>query len=123
MIYAGTGYAGGETAVLRLRRTEGARAGDLVYRLTDAEQMAGGGDDRTDRCRRTCSCGPCPGPLTLTASDGESYVTVTGETVQAADPGRQRRKNCGPGPDRGHGVCSPGGEGGNRRRVCARYRR
>ncbi len=85
MIYSGHDTAAGSIATLRLRPDMRILRGDGVYRLTSSEQLA--------RARAlTITPIPCdmtlvalPGePLTLTVTDGESTVTVTGDVVTAA---------------------------------------
>ena len=85
MIYAGHDTPAGSIAVLRLRPDMRVRAGDTVHRLTSSAQLAAAR-------AMTIPAIPCdltlvafPGePLTLTATDGTSTVTVTGEVVSAA---------------------------------------
>ncbi len=85
MIYAGHDMPAGSIAVLRLRPDVKVRAGDTVHRLTSSAQL--------EAARvMTIPAIPCdltlvalPGePLTLTATDGTSTVTVTGDVVSAA---------------------------------------
>ena len=85
MIYAGHDTPAGSIAVLRLRPDIKVRAGDTVHRLTSSAQL--------DTARNmTIPAIPCdltlvafPGePLTLTATDGASTVTVTGDVVSVA---------------------------------------
>ncbi|MGN0972579.1 MAG: DUF3656 domain-containing protein, partial [Aristaeellaceae bacterium] len=85
MIYSGRPVAAGEIAVLRLRPDMHVRPGDEVVRLTDAEQL--------ERAR-ALTIPPIPAdmhlvalpgsPLTLTVTDGDASVTVSGETVAPA---------------------------------------
>ena len=83
MIYAGRDAEG--IAVLRLREDLRARAGDTVYRLTDARQLAAATAMPGRSVRADMRMLAMPGrPLTLTVTDGEQTVTVTGETVSAA---------------------------------------
>ena len=85
MIYAGKDAAAGETAVLRLREDISARAGDRVIRLTDARQMKEAAEIPGRKATADLFMRAVSGEkLTLTATDGESFVTITGETVQAA---------------------------------------
>ncbi|MBQ3157779.1 MAG: U32 family peptidase [Clostridia bacterium] len=85
MIYAGHDVTAGGIALLRLRPDMKVRAGDPVYRLTSSAQL------ETARAMRIPAI-PCdltlvalPGePLTLTASDGVSAVTVSSEIVSPA---------------------------------------
>ncbi len=85
MIYAGHAVSAGDIALLRLRPDMKPHAGDGVFRLTSSAQL--------ERARAlTVKPIPCdllltalPGEkLLLTASDGASSVTVTGEIVAAA---------------------------------------
>jgi len=85
MIYSGHDASAGSMATIRLRPDMRIARGDGVYRLTSSEQL--------ERARALSIAPiPCdmtlvalPGePLTLTASDGESTVTVTGDVVTAA---------------------------------------
>jgi len=85
MLYSGPEVPCGGTALLRLRPDMNIRAGDAVYRLADAQQL--------EEARRA-AIPPIPvqmwltampdHPLSLTVSDGESTVTVSGDTVQSA---------------------------------------
>ena len=85
MIYAGKDTAAGETAVLRLREDIPAKAGDRVIRLTDAQQMKAAAEMPGRKAAADLFLKAVSGEkLTLTATDGESFVTVTGETVQPA---------------------------------------
>ena len=85
LVYAGPGLKAGETALLRLRPEVKAEAGDEVYRLTDAKQLADAGTIQGRTIPADLFLRAVPGePLTLTATDGENWVTVTGETVDEA---------------------------------------
>ena len=85
MIYAGPEVAAGDIALLRLRPDMRVKSGDAVARLTDAQQL----EDA-----RAIPLPPIPvdltltalpsQPLTLSATDGVSTVTVTGEIVSPA---------------------------------------
>lgn len=85
MIYAGHDTPAGSIAVLRLRPDLRVKAGDEVYRLVSSAQLA---------AARALTILPIPcdltlaaypdAPLTLTATDGISTVTVEGEPVSAA---------------------------------------
>ncbi len=85
LVYAGPDTAAGGTALLRIRPDGNVKAGYAVFRLTDAAQITEaevmkGRTVPADLCLRAM-----PGEaLALTATDGESTVTVTGETVSAA---------------------------------------
>ena len=85
MIYAGHDTPAGSIAALRLRPDMKVRVGDTVHRLTSSTQL---------EAARAMTIAPIPcdltlvalpgEPLTLTATDGASTVTVTGEVVSAA---------------------------------------
>ena len=85
LIYAGKDAPAGTEASVRLR--EGARAGvgDRVFRLTDARQMAEARSLGGRKVPVDLSMTAYPGvPLKVTATDGESTVTVTGDPVEPA---------------------------------------
>ena len=85
MIYSGKDTAAGETATLRLREDVSAKAGDRVIRLTDARQMKEAAEIPGRRATVDMFLRAVSGEkLTLTATDGECFVTVAGETVQPA---------------------------------------
>ena len=85
MIYSGRDVSAGGIAQLRLREDISARAGDRVVRLTDAVQMREAAEIPERRVSADLFLRAVPGePLSLTATDGTVFVTVTGETVQAA---------------------------------------
>ena len=85
MIYAGHDTMAGDIAVLRLRPDMRIRPGDLVYRLTSSAQLAAARAMTIPAIPCDLTLVALPGePLTLTASDGVSTVTVTGDTVSAA---------------------------------------
>ena len=85
MIYSGHDAPSGEIAVLRLRPDMKVRAGNTVHRLVSSAQLEAARN-------MTIPAIPCDltlvalagEPLTLTASDGVSTVTVTGDVVSAA---------------------------------------
>ena len=85
LVYAGPDLKAGETAILRLRPGTTAKTGDTAYRLTSAEQL-----EKAEKMKgRTVPAdlflkAMSGEALRLTATDGESTVTVTGETVEAA---------------------------------------
>ena len=85
LIYAGPDTEAGGTAILRLRPEARTENGDAVARLTDTEQMreANAMRGRTAPVSLTLRANAGE-PLTLTATDGENTVTVTGETVAEA---------------------------------------
>ena len=85
MVYSGPDVPAGGTAVLRLRPDVKVKAGYEVYRLTDAAQMAAASALKGRTVPADLYLRAMPGEaMTLTATDGESYATVTGETVSAA---------------------------------------
>ncbi|MBQ6175086.1 MAG: U32 family peptidase [Clostridia bacterium] len=89
-LYAGPEVTSGGEAVLRLRPEDGrkVRPGDRCVRLTDSLQIQQAMEIPLPRISVDLALRAVPDePLTLTASDGERSVTVTGEPVQ---PARQR---------------------------------
>ncbi len=85
MIYAGHDAPAGGIALLRLRPDMRVRAGDEVYRLTSSAQLEAARAMAIPAIPCEMTLVALPGePLTLTATDGTSTVTVTGETVSAA---------------------------------------
>ena len=85
MIYSGHDTPSGGIAVLRLRPDMRVRAGDSVHRLTSSAQLEKARAMQIPAIPCNLTLVALPGePLTLTASDGESTVTVTGEVVSAA---------------------------------------
>ncbi len=85
LVYAGPDLKAGETAVLRLRPGTTAKTGDTAYRLTSAEQLEKAEKMKGRTVPADLFLKAMPGEtLRLTATDGESTVTVTGETVEAA---------------------------------------
>lgn len=85
MIYAGRAVMAGECATLRLRPDMRLSPGDEVYRLTSSEQLERARALQIPPISCDMTLVAMPGePLTLTATDGISTVTVTGETVTAA---------------------------------------
>ena len=85
LIYAGKDTAKGESTLLRLREGMEAAEGDEVYRLTDSRQMRDALAMPGRRVPADMVLRAMPGEaLTLTVTDGDSTVTVTGEAVQAA---------------------------------------
>ena len=83
--YAGPEVPSGGTAVLRLRPGSRVRAGDSVWRLTDAKQLreAMAAPLRQIPVEMTLEAWPGK-PLTLRVSDGESQAEAIGETVESA---------------------------------------
>ncbi len=85
MIYAGHDTPAGQTATLRLRPDMRVRAGDDVFRLTSSAQLAAARAMGIPAIPCDMTLVALPGePLTLTATDGASTVTVTGDMVQPA---------------------------------------
>ena len=85
LVYAGPDLRAGETAVIRLRPGVRPKAGDPVVRLTDAEQMKAACGLKGRTVEADLYLRAVPGEnLALTASDGVSSVTVTGEAVAEA---------------------------------------
>ncbi len=85
MIYSGKDTPAGETAVLRLREGVRAKAGDRVVRLTDARQMREAMALPGRKVPADLFLRAMPGEkLSVTASDGETWVTAEGEPVAAA---------------------------------------
>ena len=85
MIYAGHDTPAGEIAVLRLRPDMKVRVGDSVHRLTSSAQLAAARALTIPAIPCDLTLVALPGePLTLTATDGTSTVTVTGDVVSAA---------------------------------------
>ncbi len=85
MIYAGHNTPAGSIAVLRLRPDMRVRAGDEVYRLTSSVQLEAARAMTIPAIPCDLTLVALPGePLALTATDGTSTVTVTGEVVSAA---------------------------------------
>ena len=85
LVYAGPDMPAGRTAILRIRPDAKVKAGDEVYRLTDATQVTAAGAMKGRTIPVDLYLTAMPGEaLKLTATDGESTVTVTGETVGAA---------------------------------------
>lgn len=85
MIYAGHDTPAGGIAVLRLRPDMKVRAGDTVHRLTSSAQLEAARAMTIPAIPCDLTLVALPGePLTLTATDGTSTVTVTGDVVSAA---------------------------------------
>ena len=85
LVYAGPDLKAGETAILRLRPGTTAKTGDTAYRLTSAEQLEKAEKMKGRTVPADLFLKAMPGEaLQLTATDGESTVTVTGEIVEAA---------------------------------------
>lgn len=85
MIYAGHYVPAGETATLRLRPDMRIARGDAVYRLTSSAQLAHARALTIPPIPCDMTLVALPGePLTLTATDGISTVTATGDVVTAA---------------------------------------
>ncbi|MBQ4579632.1 MAG: U32 family peptidase [Clostridia bacterium] len=85
MIYSGRDTLAGEIAVLRLRPDMKVRAGDSVHRLTSSAQLEAARSMEIPKIPCDLTLVALVGePLTLTAFDGISTVTVTGDVVSAA---------------------------------------
>ena len=85
LTYSGPEVPAGGTAVLRLRDGAKVKAGDGVYRLTDVKQMAAANAMKGRTVPADLYLKAMPGEaMQLTATDGESFVTVTGEVVAEA---------------------------------------
>ena len=85
LVYAGPDVRAGGTATLRLRPGAKADAGDGVFRLTSAAQLAEAEAMKDRAVPVDLFLRAMPGePLILTAMDGENTVTVAGDTVEAA---------------------------------------
>ena len=85
MIYAGPEVPAGSVALLRLRPDMRVKTGDEVVRLTDARQLEAARALPLPLIPADMTLTALPGrPLTLTATDGVSSVTVTGEVVSPA---------------------------------------
>ena len=85
LVYAGPDVPAGGTATLRIRPDAKVKAGYEVFRLTDAAQMAAAMAMKGRTAPADLYLRAMPGEaLTLTATDGESFVTVTGEVVSEA---------------------------------------
>ena len=85
LIYAGKDTPAGGAAQVRLREGISAEAGDTVFRLTSAEQIRKAGEMPGRRVTADMTLRAVAGePLTLTVSDGENEVTVTGAETAAA---------------------------------------
>ena len=85
LVYAGPDIAAGGTATLRIRPEAKVKAGYEVFRLTDAAQAAAAMAMKGRTVPVDMYLRAMPGEaLSLTATDGESTVTVTGETVSEA---------------------------------------
>lgn len=85
LIYAGHDTEAGQIAVVRLRPDIRAKAGDEVYRLTSEKQLQWARSLAIPAIPADMALIAYPGkPLALTMTDGESSVTVTGDTVAPA---------------------------------------
>ena len=85
MIYAGPEAPAGSIALLRLRPDMRVKGGDEVVRLTDARQLEEARSIPLPQIPVDLTLTALPGePLALTATDGLSSVTVTGEVVSPA---------------------------------------
>ena len=85
MIYAGKDTTAGDVAVLRLRPNMRIHPGDEVVRLTSARQLEAARALEIPAIPCDMTLVALPGePLTLTATDGESVATTTGDVVAPA---------------------------------------
>ena len=85
LVYAGPDTAAGGTAVIRIRPGAKVKAGYGVFRLTDAAQVTAAEAMKGRTVPADLYLRAMPGEaLVLTATDGESTVEATGETVSAA---------------------------------------
>lgn len=85
LIYAGHDTEAGQIAVVRLRPDIRTKAGDEVYRLTSEKQLQWARSLAIPAIPADMMVVAYPGkPLALTMTDGESSVTVTGDTVAPA---------------------------------------
>lgn len=85
LIYAGHDTEAGQIAVVRLRPDIRTKAGDEVYRLTSEKQLQWARSLVIPTIPADMALIAYPGkPLALTMTDGESSVTVTGDTVAPA---------------------------------------
>ncbi len=85
LIYAGHDTEAGQIAVVRLRPDIRTKAGDEVYRLTSEKQLQWARSLAIPAIPADMALIAYPGkPLALTMTDGESSVTVTGDTVSPA---------------------------------------
>ena len=85
LIYAGHDTESGQIAVVRLRPDIRTKAGDEVYRLTSEKQLQWARSLVIPAIPADMALIAYPGkPLALTMTDGESSVTVTGDTAAPA---------------------------------------
>ena len=85
LIYAGHDTEAGQIAVVRLRPDIRTKAGDEVYRLTSEKQLQWARSLMIPAIPADMMVVAYPGkPLALTMTDGESSVTVTGDTAAPA---------------------------------------
>lgn len=85
LIYAGHDTEAGQIAVVRLRPDIRTKAGDEVYRLTSEKQLQWARSLVIPAIPADMALSAYPGkPLALTMTDGESSVTVTGDTAAPA---------------------------------------
>lgn len=85
LIYAGHDTEAGQIAVVRLRPDIRTKAGDEVYRLTSEKQLQWARSLAIPAIPADMALIAYPGkPLALTMTDGESSVTVMGNTVAPA---------------------------------------
>lgn len=85
LIYAGHDTEAGQIAVVRLRPDIRTKAGDEVYRLTSEKQLQWARSLVIPAIPADMALIAYPGkPLALTMTDGESSVTITGDTAAPA---------------------------------------
>ena len=85
LVYSGPDVPAGGTATMRIRPEAKVKAGYGVFRMTDAAQIAEAEAMKGRTIPVDLYLTAMPGEaLKLTATDGESTVTVTGESVSAA---------------------------------------
>ena len=85
LIYAGHDTEAGQIAVVRLRPDIRTKAGDEVYRLISEKQLQWARSLAIPAIPADMALIAYPGkPLALTMTDGESSVTVTGDTIAPA---------------------------------------
>lgn len=85
LIYAGHDTEAGQIAVVRLRPDVRTKTGDEVYRLTSEKQLQWARSLVIPAIPADMALIAYPGkPLALTMTDGESSVTVTGDTAAPA---------------------------------------
>lgn len=95
LIYAGHDTEAGQIAVVRLRPDIRTKAGDEVYRLTSEKQLQWARSLVIPAIPADMALIAYPGkPLALTMTDGESSVTVTGDTAAPAQSRAMSEENA-----------------------------